>query len=111
MGNGQDHCAVRVTTAGLINELTEAADDRVPPRVVRRYGRLDLLCLDEFGYVQIVPKAPNCSSRPSPNEKKKSLVEQLGDADVRLRLPPGPRGRKQLTQIDLCFDPRSCGSS
>jgi DNA replication protein DnaC len=45
-----------VTTAQLVNELVEAADDRVLSRAVGRYGRLDLLCLDELGYVQIDPK-------------------------------------------------------
>jgi DNA replication protein DnaC len=38
-----------VTTAQLVNELVEAADERVRSRVVGRYGRLDLLCLDELG--------------------------------------------------------------
>ena len=42
-----------VTTARLVNELAEAADDRTLSRVVGRYGRLDLLLLDELGYVQI----------------------------------------------------------
>jgi DNA replication protein DnaC len=45
-----------VTTAQLVNELVEAADDRVLSRTVGRYGRLDLLCLDELGYIQIDPK-------------------------------------------------------
>jgi DNA replication protein DnaC len=45
-----------VTTAQLVNELVEAADERVLSRVVARYGRLDLLCLDEIGYVQIDPR-------------------------------------------------------
>jgi DNA replication protein DnaC len=45
-----------VTTAKLVNELIEAADDRVLSRVVARYGRLDLLLLDELGYVQIDPR-------------------------------------------------------
>jgi DNA replication protein DnaC len=45
-----------VTTAGLVNELVEAADDRVLSRVVGRYGRLDLLLLDELGYVHIDPR-------------------------------------------------------
>jgi len=45
-----------VTTAHLVNELVEAADERVLTRVVARYGRLDLLCLDELGYVQIDPR-------------------------------------------------------
>ncbi len=42
-----------VTTAALVNELAEAADDRVLSKVVARYGRLDLLCLDELGYVRV----------------------------------------------------------
>jgi DNA replication protein DnaC len=42
-----------VSCAQLVNELVEAADDRQLSRVVGRYGRLDLLLLDELGYVQI----------------------------------------------------------
>jgi len=41
------------TTAALVNELAEAADQRQLSRVVARYGRLDLLLLDELGYVQL----------------------------------------------------------
>jgi DNA replication protein DnaC len=45
---------VRYTTcAALVNELAEAADERTLSRVVGRYGRLDLLCLDELGYVSV----------------------------------------------------------
>ena len=48
---------VRYTTgAALVNELAEAADERTLSRVVARYGRLDLLCLDEFGYVHLDPR-------------------------------------------------------
>jgi DNA replication protein DnaC len=39
------------TAAQLVNELAEAADERRLARIVARYGRLDLLCLDELGYV------------------------------------------------------------
>ena len=42
-----------VTCASLVNELAEAADERVLSKVVARYGRLDLLCLDEVGYVSV----------------------------------------------------------
>lgn len=42
-----------VTTAALVNELAEAADERNLSRLVARYGRLDLLCLDELGYVHL----------------------------------------------------------
>ena len=41
------------TAAQLVNELAEAADERRLSRIVARYGRLDLLCLDELGYVQL----------------------------------------------------------
>ena len=44
------------TTAQLVNELAEAADQRQLSRVVARYGRLDLLLLDELGYVQLDPR-------------------------------------------------------
>ncbi len=45
-----------VTTAALVNELVEAADQRALSRLVGRYGRLDLLLLDELGYVQVDPR-------------------------------------------------------
>jgi DNA replication protein DnaC len=45
-----------VTAAGLVNELAEAADERLLARTVARYGRLDLLLLDELGYVHLDPR-------------------------------------------------------
>ena len=45
-----------VTAAQLVNELAEAADERVLARTVARYARLDLLCLDELGYVHLDPR-------------------------------------------------------
>lgn len=45
-----------ITCAQLVNELVEAADERTLSRVVGRYSRLDLLLLDELGYVQIDPR-------------------------------------------------------
>ena len=45
-----------VTCASLVNELAEAADDRMLSKVVARYGRLDLLLVDELGYVSVDPK-------------------------------------------------------
>jgi DNA replication protein DnaC len=45
-----------ITTAALVNELVEAADDRQLSRVVGRYARLDLLLLDELGYVAVDPR-------------------------------------------------------
>jgi DNA replication protein DnaC len=45
-----------VTAAQLVNELAEAAGDHVLARTVARYARLDLLCLDELGYVHLDPR-------------------------------------------------------
>jgi DNA replication protein DnaC len=49
--------SVRYTTAAaLVNELVEAADDRVLSRLLARYARLDLLLLDELGYLHLDPR-------------------------------------------------------
>jgi DNA replication protein DnaC len=48
----ENGCRVRyVTAAALVNELVEAADDKTLSRTIARYGRIDLLCLDELGYI------------------------------------------------------------
>jgi DNA replication protein DnaC len=47
---------VRYTTcANLVNELVEAADERQLSKAIARYGKTDLLCLDEFGYLELDP--------------------------------------------------------
>jgi DNA replication protein DnaC len=45
-----------VTTAALVNELVEAADERTLAKTIGRYGRLDLLCCDELGYLHLDPR-------------------------------------------------------
>jgi len=40
-----------VLAAKLVNELVEAADERQLSRTIARYGRVELLCLDELGYL------------------------------------------------------------
>ena len=40
-----------VLAAKLVNELIEAADERQLSRTIARYGRVELLCLDELGYL------------------------------------------------------------
>jgi DNA replication protein DnaC len=49
--------SVRYTTAaGLVNELVEAQDERALSRLVARYGRVDLLLVDELGYLHLDPR-------------------------------------------------------
>ncbi len=45
-----------VTAAGLVNELVEAQDAKSLSRVVARYGRYDLLLVDELGYLHLDPR-------------------------------------------------------
>ena len=42
-----------VLASRLVNELAEAENDRALTKVITRYGRIDLLCLDELGYLQL----------------------------------------------------------
>lgn len=61
IGTGMAACqagrSVRyVTAAGLVNELVEAQDDRTLSRLVGRYGRLELLLIDELGYLHLDPR-------------------------------------------------------
>jgi DNA replication protein DnaC len=40
---------VRYTLATkLVNELVEAADEKILTQTIARYGRVDLLCIDEL---------------------------------------------------------------
>ena len=45
---------VRYTLASkLVNELVEAADDKQLTKLINRYGRVDLILIDELGYLQL----------------------------------------------------------
>lgn len=39
--------------ARLVNELVEAADEKQLTKTIARYGRVDLLCIDELGYLEL----------------------------------------------------------
>ncbi|MBX7267512.1 IS21-like element helper ATPase IstB [Micromonospora sp. Llam7] len=42
-----------VLATKLVNELVEAADDKMLVKTIARYGRVDLLCIDELGYMEL----------------------------------------------------------
>lgn len=66
-GTGKTHLLIALGTAAaqqgfrvryslatkLVNELVEAADERQLARTIARYGRVDLLCIDELGYMEL----------------------------------------------------------
>ena len=66
-GTGKSHLLIGLGTAAaekgyrvkytmatrLVNELVEAADEQVLAKTIARYGRVDLLCIDELGYMEL----------------------------------------------------------
>lgn len=66
-GTGKSHLLIALGTAAaekgfrvkytlatrLVNELVEAADEKILARTIARYGRVDLLCIDELGYMEL----------------------------------------------------------
>ena len=56
-----------VTAAALVNELVEASDDRTLSKVIGRYGRFDLLCLDQLGYIELYRRGAELLFQCSPN--------------------------------------------
>ena len=66
-GTGKSHLLIGLGTAAaekgyrvkytlatkLVNELVEAADEKQLARTIARYGRVDLLCIDELGYMEL----------------------------------------------------------
>ena len=64
-GTGKSHLLIGLGTAAaeagfrvkytlatkLVNELVEAADEKVLAKTIARYGRVDPLCVDELGYM------------------------------------------------------------
>ena len=89
---------VRYTTAAqLVNELAEAADERTLSRLVARYGRLDLLCLDELGYLQLDRRGAELLFQVLTEREERASVAVASNAPFLgvgrdLRRPPA-RGR------------------
>jgi DNA replication protein DnaC len=66
-GTGKTHLLIALGTAAaqqgfrvryalatkLVNELVEAADEKILAKTIARYGRVDLLCIDELGYMEL----------------------------------------------------------
>ncbi|KPI32883.1 IstB domain protein ATP-binding protein [Actinobacteria bacterium OV450] len=42
-----------VLATKLVNKLVEAADEKQLTKTIARYGRVDLLCIDELGYMEL----------------------------------------------------------
>ena len=66
---------VRYTlTSKLVNELVEAADEKQLSKTIARYGRVDLLCLDELGFLELDRKGAELLFQVLTEREEKSAV-------------------------------------
>jgi len=73
--------AVRYTTcAALVNELVEAADERTLAKTIARYGRLDLLCCDELGYLHLDPRGAELLFQVITEREEKASIAVASNA-------------------------------
>ncbi|MER6394285.1 ATP-binding protein [Streptomyces sp. NPDC001523] len=99
--------SVRYTsTSALVNELAEAEAGRRLSSVIARYSKVDLLCLDEFGYLnldkkvakllfQIFTEREECKATAGGHELTVRRVRQD------LRRPTALRGHRRPENIPL----------
>jgi len=91
---------VRYTTcAALINELVEAASERQLARTIARYGRLDLLCLDEVGYVHADPRGAEMLFQIMTEREEKASIALASNLPFSDLPPLGP---KLIAKLKLC---------
>ncbi len=58
----------------LVNELVEDADDKQLTKAIARYGRVDLLCIDELGYMELDRRGAELRSQVLTERKEKNSV-------------------------------------
>ena len=91
-GTGKSHLLIGLGAAAamaghrvkyvLAAKLVEAADERQLSKTIARYGRVDLLCLDELGYRdrhRVLPPGarPRAASRPATQPLRPCLIGDL----------------------------------
>ena len=100
LGTAAAECGYRVrdvTAAALVNELAEAADDRMLTRVIAGYGRIDLLCLDELGYIELDRRGAELLFQVFTEREEEVLRRD--------------RVQRRVQRVDLAFtDPRLCAA-
>ncbi len=87
-GTGKSHLLIGLGTAAaeagfrvkytlatrLVNELVEAADEMTLNRTIARYGRVDLLCIDELGYMELDKRGAELLFQVLTEREEKSSV-------------------------------------
>lgn len=102
-----------------MNELVEAADEKVLAKTIARYGRVDLLCFDELGYMELDRRGAELLFQVlTEREEKNSIAidgnESFSDwtktfTDPRgCRLPPQGQQRRQWSSLKPLLCRSSC---
>jgi DNA replication protein DnaC len=123
---------VRFTTAtGLINELAEAAHANQLSRALARWERLDLICIDELGYVPLAETACElmfqviairstkgedesrtrriCSGHSAAPRTVRAGRPSGAAQTASWRSPPDRRGQRRLASVDRRAKHGACG--
>ena len=80
---GQPLCLIGDSGTKLVNELVEAADDRILAKTIARYGRVDLLCIDELGYMELDKRGAEMLFQVlTEREEKNSVAIASNDDDA-----------------------------
>lgn len=101
-GAGKSHLLIGLGTAAagkgyrvkytlatrLVNELVEAADEMQVNRTIARYGRVDLLLIDELGYMELDRRGAEMLFQGLTEREEKASIA-IGSNESRL-LPARP---------------------
>ena len=87
---------VRYTLASkLVNELVEAADERQLSKLIARYGRVDLILIDELGYLELDRRGAELLFQVLTEREERSAVAIASNE-------PFSRWTKTFTDPRLC---------
>jgi DNA replication protein DnaC len=73
------HWVKYVLAAKLVNEFVEAADERQLSKTIARYGRVDLLCLDELGDMELDRRGAELLFQVLTEREEKSSVAMVSN--------------------------------
>jgi DNA replication protein DnaC len=83
------------TTANLVNELAEATTDKHLTKVLGRYRRCDLLCLDDFGYLELDAASTRLLFQVLTDREERRATAVAANA-------PPPEWERAFTDPKLC---------
>jgi DNA replication protein DnaC len=104
-GTGKSHLLIGLGTAAaekgfrvkytlatrLVNELVEAADDKTLARTIARYGRVDLLMIDELGYMALDRRGAELLFQVLTEREEKNSIASLESFSGWTKISTDPR--------------------